>query len=362
MNIRQMNNPHGIIHPALRYAALALTLSVTAGLGLASGGRAQAQEQQQQKFGETVVTADNIDYDLGKKQVIASGNVDLVSGNSRITAEKMTVQMAANKGLDWARCEGKVVVEKKNPADNSTMTARGQSLDYLEKDQKAKLQGDVIAHLDSPRLAKPAVITGERVDMDLTTRQNVVTRSAAAQAKIHVEPKGKEGSPTPEPLDLAADRIEMNSATQEYIATGKPVLLRPTSKLQAKRLRFQVQEETNDVKVAYAEEEVIFDGQGESGSVIHSTGDNAVFTRDVNELVVTGMVLATVKDPDDEKPTVYQGSKFTYNTKTRASRLSGPGARVTFPGGNLPVKRAGTPAAAGGADKKPAAPAGTDNK
>ncbi|HTE18486.1 MAG TPA: hypothetical protein VK689_08905, partial [Armatimonadota bacterium] len=110
--------------------------------------------------------------------------------------------------------------------------------------------------------------------------------------------------------------------------------------------------------------DVIFDGQGESGSVIHATGDNAVFTRDVNELVVSGMVLATVKDPDEEKPTVYQGAKFTYNTRTRASRLSGPGAIVRFPGGNLPVKKPGAPAGdAAEADKKPAAaPAGTDKK
>ena len=351
MNFRQI-----VIHPAIRYSALALTLSVTAGLGLASGARAQTADQQQQKFGETVVTADNIDYDLGKKQVIATGSVDLVSGTSRITAEKMTVQMAANKGLEWARCDGKVTIEKKNPQDNSMLTARGRTLEYLETAQKANLQGDVIAHLDSQRLAKPAVVTGERVDMDLTTRQNIVTRSPAAQAKVHVEPKGKEGGATPEPMDLAADRIEMNSETQEYVATGKPVLLRPTSKLQAKRLRFQVQEETNDVKVAYAEEEVIFDGQGESGSVIHATGDNAVFTRDVNELVVTGMVLATVKDPDEEKPTVYQGGKFTYNTRTRASRLSGEGkgpAKVVFPGGKLP---------AGKPEKPAAAPAGTDKK
>jgi len=359
-----MNHSHSVYSFRLAGAALALTLAASP--AFFSGAHVQAQEaaaqqnQQQQKFGETIVTADQIDYDLGKKQVIASGNVDLVSGESHLTAEKMTVQMAANKGLDWARCEGKVVVEKKNAEENTSMRATGQTLNYSETEQKASLEGDVVAHLSSPRLAKPATITGAKVDMDLKTQKNVVVRSPGAQAKVHVEPKGQEGKPTPEPLDLMADRIEMNGQTQEYIASGKPVLVRPTSKLQAKRIRFTVEDDAKDVKVAYAEQNVVFDGQGENGSVIHTTADNGVFTREINELVLSGAVVATIKDPEEERPTVYQGSKFTYNTKTRASRLSGSAAagtpaRIVVPGGKFqggtPEKSEKAPAAAG-SDKK----------
>jgi len=320
-------------------------------------GGAQQQEaaqtaQQRQQFGDTIVTADSIDFDLGKKQVIAAGNVDLVSRNSHLTADTMTVQMAANKGLEWANAEGKVVLERKNPDDNTSVVGRGQKMEFSEAEQKANLQGNVVVHLSSPRLAKPAVLTGARVDLDLKSQKNTIVRGADAQAKVHVEPKGEEGKPNPEPVDLVADRIEMNTPSQEYVATGKPVLVRPTSRLQATRIRFQVEDGSNDVKVAYADENVVFDGQGENGSTIHTTADNGVFNREINELVLKGMVTATIKDPDQEQPTLYQGARFIYNTKTRKANLQGdPSRRATIvvpPGGAL--------------DKKPDAAPGGDSK
>lgn len=310
----------------------ALVLVSAAGLAPARPSAAQTEDgQQKQKFGETVITADNIDYDLGKKQVIADGHVELVSGNSRMTSEKMTVQMTQGRELDWAKCEGKVFVEKKNPEDGTGMEARGQTLDYSETNQTAVLTGGVTAHLLSPRLSKPAVVTGSRIDMDLKASRNVVHRSPEAQAKVHVEPKGDEKNTMPEPLDLMGDQIEMNSETQEYIATGKPVMQKPTSKLQARVIRFTVEKATNDVKMAYAEKDVIFDGQGENGSILHATGDNGVFDRDSHDIVITGMIHATQKEPGDDRPTIYEGGKFTYNTESRKSRLSGPNAKVIVP-------------------------------
>lgn len=338
--------------------------------GLLTRVDAQTQDQQQQKFGETIVTADNIDYDLGKKQVIASGNVELTSGQSRLTAEKMTVQMTGARGLDWAKCEGKVYVEKKNPEDGTGMQANGQTLDYSETEQKAILQGGVVAHLLSPRLQKPAVITGARIEMDLKKQENVVLRSPDTQAKVHVEPKGEEGKKTPEPLDLTADRIEMNSVTQEYIATGNPVMAKPTSRLQAKRIRFVVENGTNDVKMAYAEKDVVFDGTGEGGSIIHTTADNGTFNRENNELVLTGMIQAQIRDPGDERPTVYQGAKFVYNTVSRRSNLIGTPqqpARVIVPGGKVASQTDEKKPGEGDAkkpaeEKKEPAAAGTEKK
>lgn len=358
-------NPRAV---AGRVALWSTALALAGVAGLLPRVEAQTQDQQQQKFGETIVTADNIDYDLGKKQVVASGNVELISGESRITSEKMTVQMTPARGLDWAKCEGKVYVEKKNPQEGTGMEARGQTLDYSETNQKAVLDGDVTAHMLSPRLAKPAVITGSKVEMDLKTQQNVVFRSPAAQAKIHVEPKGEEGKKTPEPLDLTADKIEMNSVTQEYIATGKPVMQKPTSKLQARRIRFVVESNTNDVKTAYAEQDVIFDGKGENGQVIHTTANNGVYNRDNTELVLTGMVQAQIREPGDDRPTVYQGAKFIHNTVSGRSNLVGTKeepAKVIVPGGKLgtpgekPAAEEKKPAAE---EKKAPAASGTDKK
>lgn len=313
--------------PAPRLALLgaALVLASAAGFVPARPSEAQTESgQQRQKFGETVITADDIDYDLGKKQVIASGNVELISADSRMTSDKMTVQMTQARALDWAKCEGKVYIEKKNPEQPGTeMEARGQVLDYSEVNQTATLHGGVIAHVASPRLAKPAVITGSRVDMNLKTKENVIHRSPEAQAKVHVEPKGDDKNSMPEPLDLVGDQIEFNGRTQEYKATGKPMMQRPTARLQARVIRFTVEESTNDVKMAYAEKDVVFDGQGENGSMVHATGDNGVFDRANNEIIITGMIHATQKEPGDDRPTIYEGGKFTYNTRTRKSRLSG---------------------------------------
>ncbi len=337
-------------------------------LALAAGGSLlpePALAQQQQNFGEVTVTASTLDYDLGTRQVLAVGKVVLVSRNSKLNADKMTVQLTPKRELEWAKCEGGVFVEKKDPQDGTVTTGRGDTLDYSETGQKADLRGDVTVNQSSPRLAKPAVVTGSRVEMNLATKDNTVYRSDKAQAKVHVEPKGQEGKPTPEPVDTVADKIEMKGATQEYICTGKPVMVRPTSRLQAKRIRWQVEGDSQDVKVAYADDDVVFDGQGQNGSVVHATGDNGVYNRESNEIVLTGSVHATTKDPDDEKPTVYQGDKFTYNTVTRRTRLlagekpgAGP-AIVTIPEGKAP----GAPKPGGdsaGTDKPAADKGGKD--
>jgi lipopolysaccharide transport protein LptA len=312
--------------------------------------------QQRQQVGDTIVTADNIDYDLDKQVVVATGSVDLVTGTSHMTSEKMTVQMSGKRKLQWAKAEGKVYLEKKNPADNSTIIGTGAVGEYYDAEQKANLQGgDVVLRISSEKLAKPAVITGARADMDLANKVNVVVRKPNEQARVHVEPKGTEGKPEPEPLDLVGDKITQNSATQEYIANGDPVLVRPTSRLSGRTIRFKVDEQTQDVKVAYAEKDVVFDGQNQRGTLMHATGDDGVFTRDTHEIVLTGMVRATSKDPDDEKPTVYQGHKFIYNTQTRASRLLGGGAtgersKVVIPEGPKPAGD-GTDSAAPKGDK-----------
>jgi lipopolysaccharide transport protein LptA len=321
----------------LLLAGLACAAAAAAGLLTAH----QAEAQQTATYGEVTVTAASLDYDLEARQMIAVGNVVLVTKDSRLTSDRMTVQMTPARELEWAKCVGNVYVEKRKPEENSVMTGRGQTLDYSETEQKADLQGDVVVQQSSPRLAKPAVITGSRVDMNLATEENVVHRSEKEQAKVHIEPKGQPDEPAPEPVDLIADRIDMKGATQEYVATGKPVMIRPTSKLQAKRIRFQVEEETQDVKLAYGDDDVIFDGQGQNGSVIHATGDDAVYNKELNEITLTGTVHATSKDPEDEHPTVYQGDKFIYNTVTRKSRLlagSNPNstAMVTIPPGKGP--------------------------
>lgn len=288
-------------------------------------------EPQKLQLGDTVITADQLDYDLEKKQYVFTGKdkVELVSKDSRMTARKMTVLMTPENQLSWAKCEGDVWVEKKDPDSGSVMTAVGKQLDYYEQDQKANLVGDVTVRQESAKLAKPMVVTGDRVDMDMKSKVNVVHRSAGAQAKAHVEPKGTDGKPG-EPVDLIADRIEVNSDTQAYVATGKPVMIRPTSRLEARRLRFMVDPMSNDVKVAYADDDVVFDSKNEKGATLHATSKNGTYNKEQSQVKLIGDVRAASKDPDDDKPTIYECQEFEYNTVTGYRKMSG-GVKVILP-------------------------------
>jgi lipopolysaccharide transport protein LptA len=334
--------------------AAVFALAITVAPGLLSAQLVEAQERQQ--IGDMIVKAAETEFDFMKNIVVFTGSVDLVSKSSHMTADKMTVYLTPKRELVSATCVGSVFIEKKNPEQGTTMTARGRTLEYSERDQKANLEGDTVVHLGSPRLAKPALVTGARIDMDLKSQQNVVVGTGGAQAKVHLEPKTEEGKPAPEPVDLTADRIEMNSVTQEYIATGKPVMTRPSSKLQARRIRFMLEEDGRDVKVAYAENDVVYDSRSEDGDTTHATGNNGVYTREITELVLEGAVNARTKEAKAEKPTIYQGEKFIYNTRTGVGKLIK--GHIIFP--DPPAQRDAPKAVA--APAAPAAPAGGDSK
>lgn len=314
-------------------------------------------EPQKLQLGDTVITADQLDYDLEKKQYLFTGKdrVELVSKDSRMTARKMTVLMTPDNQLSWAKCEGEVQVEKKDPENGSVMTAVGKQLDYYEQDQKANLVGDVTVRQESPKLAKPMVVTGERVDMDLASKVNVVHRGPGAQAKAHVEPKGSDGKPG-EPVDLIADRIEVNSDTQAYVATGKPVMIRPTSRLEARKLRFMVDPMSNDVKVAYADDDVVFDSKNEKGATLHATSKNGTYNKEEAQVKLIGDVRAASKDPADEKPTIYECQEFEYNTVTGYRKMKGSVKVI------LPEKPKPAPADPNAKPDKPAAEKSNDKK
>jgi lipopolysaccharide transport protein LptA len=348
-----------------------------AGLFLAAGavlaaGSARAQNAaagaRQIKLTDTVITFQTMEADLEDKTYTFEGNVVLVTPTSKMTGDKMFVRMKSGKKakageksaepgqgqgqqIEYLKSEGNVTVFRKNPDDGTTLDGTGKVMEYFETEQKANLQGGVVLHQGSEKLAKPAVITGERADLNLKTKENVVTRKKDEQAKAHIEPKGEPGEPEPEPVDLIGNEIRMNSETQTYVATGEPLLVRPSTRLAGKSIRFHIDKQTSDVEVAHAEEDVVFDGQGDNGSVTHATGDHGVFTKATNEIVLTGRVDATTKQPDEERPTVLNGDKFIfiYNSKTKRSKL--------MAGGNGPAKVVLPGEGAGSGSKKPASPA-----
>jgi lipopolysaccharide transport protein LptA len=306
----------GVVAVLLTAAALALH---------ARAVPAQAP-QQQLRIGSTVAEFDELEFDFKTRQYTFSGNVRLTTRDGYLKAPRMVVQRTAEQALDWARCEGGVYLERKNAEDGTVMTGEGRTLEYYELKQLAHLVGAAVVRQSSPRLARPAVVRGERIDMNLESRVHVVAGVPGKQAVAHLEPLGRpgpDGKPgvPPEPVDLIADRISMKSATQEYEAVGNPRFVRPSSRLTAEVIRFQVDPSSNDVRTATAQRRVVFDGKGEQGSLVHATGDLGTFDKETSEVTLTGNVHATVRDPDEEEPSVYQGHQFLYNTQTGYRKL-----------------------------------------
>jgi lipopolysaccharide transport protein LptA len=280
------------------------------------------------QVGNTVIESPTVDVDLEKNLYVFGPQVKLVQAGTTMTAKKMTVQFTPGKELEWARCEGQVSITKKGE-DGVDMDATADTLLYKAKEEKAELVGEVVLHQTSPKLKKPAEVTGSRVDMDLKSRQNIV-HGGKAQARVHLEPIGKEGEPDPEIVDLTADRIDMNGVSQQYIATGSPLIKRPTSTMRAKQLRFQVEDETKDVKLAYADDDVVYDGKNQKGGTVHVTGDKGVYNRDLAELVVTGNARAKTRQPNEEQPTELECDTFTYNMKTGKASMKSEGGRQSI--------------------------------
>lgn len=329
---------------------IVLCLALGAVVSGSLGAFAQQQPQLKQQVGDIEIAAAEITFDGEKYQYQLTGNVDVKSKDTHLTSDVMTLQLTSKKELVSAKCTGKVFIEKKSPEKDSQVTARSQELDYHELEQTAALKGSVRVEQTSPRLAKPAVILGEKVDLDLKADKNVVLRGPNAQAKVHVEPKGDPGKPTPEPVDLTADRIEMNSRTQQYVATGKPAMTRPSSKLQAKRIRFELDEKGSEVKVAYADEDVIIDDKNESGTVLHATANQGVYRKPENLVTLDGTVAATVTRAGEEQPSVYTAEHFEYNLKNGGHSLKG--AKATIRQEKKDGEKATAPAVKDAADKK----------
>src|SRR5687768_6811171 len=61
--------------------------------------------QQKTELGEIVVTSNQIQYDTKNSRVTFIGNVDLVSQQSHLTADKMTVDLTDDSEIKLAHCE-----------------------------------------------------------------------------------------------------------------------------------------------------------------------------------------------------------------------------------------------------------------
>ncbi len=263
------------------------------------------------------ISADLMSSNDDTRQYTASGNVILEFTNGKINADKMTVQQAASGALDWARCENNVKFERSDPEAKTSLKGVCKTLDYYESQRKAIFLGGVKMDLSTPKLDEPARITGSRIEMDLTTEENRVLGSAGEQARVKIKPRQADAATPAEPVDLTADLIVMNNKTQQYVATGSPLLVRPTARLKAKEIKFELDPTGTDLRKASGNGDVVFDSKHPTGALMHATADNAVFESQTNMVTLTGHVVASRTRPNDERPTVTQCEEFRYNLKTR---------------------------------------------
>lgn len=295
----------------------ALALVVAVPLGLLAPAPAYAQAADTSALGPVEFRADLWEYDDAKRYLVATGNVFLDNGaGMKLNADKITAQMQEDMSVEWARAEGHVRLVRAATEKQNSLVMTGAKCFYNEKKQTANLEGGARVEIGSPRLAKPAVLTGSRVDANLTDDVYVVHKTASAPAKIHLEPKGAEGQPAPDPVDLTAAKITLNNDTMSVLANGNPLLLSKQERLKGDVIQFTVDKKTNDVAVARADGNVIYDGVDEKGQRVHSTSDHAVFNRVDHLLTLTGSVVWEQYAPGSDKPKVYRGPEMRYKTDT----------------------------------------------
>ncbi|MBI3912252.1 MAG: hypothetical protein HY320_15140 [Armatimonadetes bacterium] len=276
------------------------------------------------------VQSDTFDWAFNTRRGEFRGNVELESARARMTASQMTVQLSEEQDLQWATAHGQVVLTQKQD-EKTSIRAEGDAAEYREAERHAELTGGVTIHYAAADLAEPAVMRGERAEMDLDKHVTVVHRTSAAPVTLVVKPLGKKGGPTPEPIDLRGDTVQVTGGANgsEYVVTGNPVVTQGPTTLRANRLRFQINPEDNQVTTIYAEGDVVFDGKGSQGGRMHVTGRNGVYQRQTHLITVTGDVAGRYFAPNREQPDELVGDRLVYDVEKEVGTVTGgPGGRA----------------------------------
>jgi lipopolysaccharide transport protein LptA len=280
--------------------------------------------------GKVRVVADSFDVDPDGA-VHARGDVELRASQGTMRADRVDVSPQGGKApataVRVARATGNVRLTSQGQADQQ-MDARGDAGAYWPATQKAELTGGVTVTMTSPRLKEPAVLKGARADLNLAQRTAEVTRAPAAPVSVRLLPKQQVSSP----VLLEADRVRLESATNQVTATGSPVLVSDQGTVRAQKIWFAIDPKANDIHSVNAEGSVRIDSKDPQRGQFQATSREAVLTRADNTVVLTGDVEGSLVRPDQPEPQTFRGGELTYNFKTGAFRLGAAGerpARVT---------------------------------
>jgi len=312
------------------------------------------------------ITFDEIDYDEGAGVAHLKGNVEVLSGNRILRADEMTVKRRPGEQsqMDWAKARGHVYLEEKAQTASAppVLTGTGERGEYHDQEQTATLEDNVVLHYGSMSLAEPATITGARADIDMKVDRAVVHRSPERQVRTLVKPKGRppatgEPETPPEPIELTSDEVTRDGKARTFVATGDPLLVRGSSRMKADKIWCQLEQETDVLKDAHGDGNVVIDNEDEKNGQLHATGDHVTYVQATSVITLTGHVHATQKLKNQPEARTASFAEFSYNSNTRAwSGKGGAGGRGTliFPQGTTPAPGSGPRAqpATGGSRSK----------
>jgi lipopolysaccharide transport protein LptA len=123
---------------------------------------------------------------------------------------------------------------------------------------------------------------------------------------------------------------EVTAATREHrvTAVGNPVLKHPRGTLAAEKIWFELEPQTNDVRVVRAEGSVRMNAAWENRQTAEGQAERAQFLRGEERIVLEGNVRLTQNAPELESPRSAAGSTATVDLKTRRVSIRGQGGGV----------------------------------
>jgi lipopolysaccharide transport protein LptA len=296
------------------------------GIGVTPAAAAPAQQRRDVPAQGIVLVADRMMGDWVALNLELVGKASLTSLGTVMTSERMALK-GEKGGNRIASATATGSVRLRTPReDGGTLTATGAAATYLPAEDRATLTGGIGLQFTSPRLAEPATVTGDRLELALSTGKAVVYRTAAAPVTVLLKPKGGEA-----PVELHAARVEVDTRGGAVSATGDPVMKHPQGTLAADKIWFDLDKATSDVREAHAAGNVRIHAVWEDGRTAQGSSERATFERAEHRITMEGSVQLTQNAPELEAPRKLTGETVKLDLKTRqVDVLSGNGKQAEF--------------------------------
>jgi len=130
------------------------------------------------------ISADRTEFDNGKQQHTLSGNVQIVQGSMRISADLITLQLK-NGEITEVQGKGKPLLYSITDNDGKPLKASAKQIIYRPIESKLSLLGGAT-------LSRPdRELSGERIDYNISSAQINAQGTAKKRVRIVIQPEKK---------------------------------------------------------------------------------------------------------------------------------------------------------------------------